>query len=239
MNKKTIPTYDAIAHNFAKSRKNMSWGELDYFVEKYLPKNNNFSILDVGCGSGRLLEQLSYHWRLPNEYLGVDNSEVMITEAKNNFDDSMFLLLDMKNIKNLAPQKFDYIFFIASLHHQKFLKERIETLIQAGKILKENGKIFLTNWALESPINKEKFAKSKIIWTQEDFDNETDFLQKQEENNRFGTSDYSIKFGEFFRYYHCFNIQELEFLFSQANLKIVENRLFDNKRNFISVLEKK
>lgn len=47
--------YDNFAKTFAKSRKNMSWGELDAIIED-IDKNNFYRIIDIGCGSGRFLE---------------------------------------------------------------------------------------------------------------------------------------------------------------------------------------
>jgi hypothetical protein len=80
----------------------------------------------------------------------------------------------------------------------------------------------MTNWALNSPLNYDKYLASKIAW----------------ENSTFWSSDYSIKIGEFMRYYHCFSLDELESLSAESGLSVIENRLFDNERNFITILEK-
>jgi hypothetical protein len=49
MNKKNfIKNYDNIAKKFAKSRKNMKWEEITYFIEKYFPLEfEKISVLDV------------------------------------------------------------------------------------------------------------------------------------------------------------------------------------------------
>jgi len=49
--------YDNIAKDFSKSRKNMKWEEVNYFISSYLSDFENKDFLDIGCGSGRLLEQ--------------------------------------------------------------------------------------------------------------------------------------------------------------------------------------
>jgi peroxiredoxin family protein len=93
---------------------------------------------------------------------------------------------------------------------------------KAKDLLEENWKIFMTNWALNSELNNEKYKNSQI---------------KNSKNN-FWSLDYNIKIGKFDRFYHCFNLKELEFLAKNSWLKIIENRLFENNRNFITILEK-
>ena len=75
--------YDNIAKDFSKSRKNMKWEEIDYFISSYLGDFENKNFLDVWCGSGRLLEQFSNSFDIAKiNYLGVDLSIGMIDEAK-------------------------------------------------------------------------------------------------------------------------------------------------------------
>lgn len=244
MQKNFIKNYDAIARWFAKSRKNMKWDEIDYFVEKYFPeRQNEISVLDVWCGSWRLYEQFCSMdflderiWHI--DYFWVDLSPAMIEEAGKNFISDMFMVLDMENIDELEGNNFDFVFFIASFHHKKFLRERLKTMKNLEKILKPWSLVFLTNWALTSEVNKEKFKNSEISFIENDFENIADFEEKQKEK-QFWSKDFSIKFWEFYRYYHSFTLEELEFIFKEANFEIVENRLFDNWRNFISVLRKK
>ena len=240
MNKTFIQTYDKIAKWFSKSRKNMKWEEINYFLEKYFlktEKKEKISILDVWCWSWRLLEQIAeITWRNDFDYLWVDSSIEMINEAKINFPSHNFQLLDMENLDKLQWKEFDFVFFIASFHHKMFLKQREKTLLYLKNILKKDSVIFLTNWALDSEINKEKFKNSEVVFTKKDFQNESDFEEKQKEKD-FQSKDFSIKFSWFYRYYHCFTLEELDFLFKKADFEIIENRLFDNWRNFISILK--
>ena len=233
--KNFIKNYDNIAKKFSNSRKNMKWEEIDYFLEKYFTENKKVSVLDVGCWSARLLEHISEKFEI--EYLWVDLSPEMIIQAKKNFPKQNFEVLDMQELQKLEPQKFDFVFFIASFHHKKFLRERIETLEKLKNLLWEKSIVFMTNWALDSEINKEKYSFSEINFTKEDFENIEDFEEKQKEK-KFKSKDFSIKFWEFYRYYHCFTLEELEFLFKKNDFQIIENRLFDNKRNFISIFKK-
>jgi SAM-dependent methyltransferase len=63
---------------------------------------------------------------------------------------------------NKVEKKFDYIFFIASFHHLDLIETRLDVLKKAKNLLKENGNIFMANWALNSELNKEKYSNSKI-----------------------------------------------------------------------------
>ena len=112
-------SYDNFASTFSHSRKNLKWGEIEYFVEymKNKSKDGNISILDVGCGNGRFLETLEASG-LPYFYLGIDESSGMIEEAKKLHPGNDFKVLDMNVISELSKsEKYDFIVFIASFHH--------------------------------------------------------------------------------------------------------------------------
>lgn len=211
--------YDHFAETFAKSRKNMAWGELDAILAD-ISENNFTKILDVGSGSGRFLEfYKKYFEKFPEYYLGVDNSEKIIWEAKKSFPEADFLVAEMSEIdkfflKNFykKTEKFDAIVFLASFHHicDENIREKI--LQNMYEILAENGRIYLTNWNLRG---QEKYQKNEASpW------------------------EFFIKIGEFERYYHGFTLDELEKIFQKNNFKIIKNEIFEGRRNFLSILEK-
>ena len=217
-----MPTdYNKYAKTFAQSRRNMKWAELEYFFSK-IGKNEN--ILDVACGSGRLLEQYkNYFWNPPHRYLGIDISVLLIWEAKNNFPEQNFEIWDMRNLSRKTwNKKYDIIFCIAGLHHLESVAEREGALWEMYKALKQWGKIYMTNWSLHTWDNFEKYRSSQI-W---------------DSKNSFWSFDYTIKIGEFSRFYHSFSLQELEYLALQNELKIQENQIFETWRNIVSIFEK-
>jgi hypothetical protein len=112
---------------------------------------------------------------------------------------------------------------IASFHHLKNTQEKIDVLKNIFNLLENNWKVFITCWALESKINLEKYKSSKIEWSK----------------NEFWNYDYNIKIWENSRFYHCFSIEELEKLFMNTWFKILENFLFENDKNYVSIIEKK
>lgn len=213
--------YNNFASTFSKSRENMKWEEIDYFLDFLLKENLNWiSILDIWCWNGRLLEHIEKDRGISiANYLWTDLSVWLIEEAKKLHPNHKFEVLNMLSISNIKD-KFDCIFFIASFHHLHTIDERIEVLKEAKKLLTSNWTIFMTNWALNSELNGEKY-KNSIIGNSK---------------NEFWSQDYNIKIGKFTRFYHSFSLEELEYLFKEAWFEIVENRLFDNGRNFVSVV---
>jgi SAM-dependent methyltransferase len=227
----------------------MKWEEIEYFLTKYAPF---WGVLDVGCGNGRFFWELKNQENSFGNYLWIDTSEKLLEEAHKLYpvipahagiyekDKPLFLkdsettlewyqgtkfsfqLLDMRNLSQLANHSFDNIFFIASFHHLEYIEERIQVLQNTKNILKTWGKVFLTNWALESDFNQSKYSQSKIPWSE----------------NEFWGTDFQIKIGEFQRYYHSFTLDELEYFSKKAWFQMIENRLFDTEKNFITILQK-
>lgn len=81
----TQNSYSQIANSFADSR-NSSWAEIDEAIKKYVKPGDK--ILDLGCGSGRLLKSLknvipdSDPGSIPFSYLGIDNCSALIAKAQ-------------------------------------------------------------------------------------------------------------------------------------------------------------
>jgi len=215
--------YDNFAKTFSNSRKNMKWEEIDYFLDNYIEKKDNIKILDIWCGNGRLLSHIKGNEIYKSiDYTWVDLSDWLIREAQEIHPENNFYKVDMLNLSSIE-EKFDYIFFIASFHHLNSTKDRKKVIKSIKKILKDDWIIFMTNCCLRSEINLIKYEKSII-------DNS---------KNTYWSYDYHIKIWNFIRYYHCFSIEELEFLFINENFELIENREFENKKNIISIIKNK
>lgn len=79
-------------------------------VEMLAPKQGEH-ILDIGCGTGELSQQISEHCQ---EVVGIDQSANMVAQARENYPALTFLELDAASF-NLDRQ-FDAIFSNATLH---------------------------------------------------------------------------------------------------------------------------
>ncbi len=204
--------YDDYAKTFSNSRKEMKWKEISSLMQN-IPTSGLLSVLDVWCWSWRLIPYLKE--RNPGiNYLWTDLSEWMISEAKRNFPDEKFLVLDMSDLSKL-DSKYDFIFLIASYHHLNSPDIRLDVL----KILHEKlvvwWKLLMTNWNLLSEENLSKYSWMRII-----------------------DNDFNIKIWSFHRYYHAFTLEELEILSLKADFKIKSNYFSDDNRNILTVLEK-
>ena len=215
-------SYDAFASTFSESRKNLRWGEIEYFME-YIKNHSSgkVSILDIGCGNGRFLETLETSG-LPYSYLGIDESSGMIDEARKLHPENNFKVLDMNHLEWLLDSgisqkrsnSYQFIIFIASFHHLHTKEERKEVLLKAKKFLSPGGIIMMTNWNLMGNTLFSKYEKS-YEWN----------------------GDFGIKIGAYNRYYHGFTLEELESLFRESEFAIIENRVFENEKNIISLIK--
>lgn len=218
-----MTNYDYFAETFSRSRKNMKWEEIDYFISSYLSDTKWKSILDIWCGSGRLLQQFSNDFDIDTiNYLWLDLSDEILNEARTTYSNKEFLNIDMSSIEAIKNRKFDYIFFIASFHHLENIEGRLEVLEKSFNLLNKDWKIFLTNWSLNSWLNKDKYEKSIVTHSE----------------NEFWSLDYNIKIWKYQRFYHWFSLKELEYLFQERWFEIIENREFENQKNFVSIIKK-
>jgi tRNA (uracil-5-)-methyltransferase TRM9 len=205
--------YDAFATTFSNSRKNHPWPELEAIITD-MKQSGVVSILDVGCGNGRCIEEAEKLWYHVEVYLGTDNSRGMIEEARKLHTGYHFEVCDMIDIWTVTTERsFDAIVFLASFHHLTTREDRIKTLKEAQKILTPEGKIYMTNWNL---LEQPRYADAHL-----------------------GNGEFSIKIGEYNRYYHGFTLGELAELFEETWYNILDHRVFEGGRNIYSILSKK
>ncbi len=226
---KTREDYNRIAQYFADTRKYI-WPELEEF-KKYIKDGQ--SILDWGCGSGRLVFLLQ---NKEVNYVGTDQSDKLLKIARKNFkkeikDGWVKFFSTAAKKKKFPANFFDLVFMIASFHHLPDKPSRLGLLVDVYKQLKPKGKLIITVWNLESD-----WAKGKINsgW------------------QKIGENDFLIPWknpeGEILahRYYHHFPKEELGGLLTEAGFKIErldygeQTNWSDKKggRNLIAVVRK-
>ena len=212
--------YNNFAKTFSNSRKNMKWEEIEYFLS-FLEWKEKLNILDIWCWNGRLYSELEKNNINYSNYLGVDLSKELLIEAKKLHKNTEFEELNMLKL-NTLHNKYNVVFFIASFHHLNNIDDRIDVLKKTYDLLDKWWIVFFTNWSLNSELNKKRYNDAIISWSE----------------NNFWSLDYNIKLWWNDRYYHSFDLKELNYLFNEVWFEIIENREFDNKRNFISILKK-
>jgi SAM-dependent methyltransferase len=69
------------------------------------------SLLDVGCGTARLLDEIKASGRTDTTYTGIDLSPVLIKAALSKHPESKFIQGDPFDVDNLWSRGFDYVIF--------------------------------------------------------------------------------------------------------------------------------
>ncbi len=218
--------YEEIAEDFSETRKKYLWPELIKLASEI---EDGDSVLDVGCGNGRLLEALKDK---KINYVGLDNSDKLIKLAREKYGSQdfqflifnfQFLVGDILKLENLIQKNFDCIFCIAVLHHIPGEDLRLKVLENLKEKLADSGKIILTVWNLWSRKKFRnfifKFALLKLIGRSKmDF---SDILFDWKDSDGKAVSQ---------RYYHAFNIYELKKIIKKAGLNI--EKIYKDKYNY-------
>ena len=129
-----VSYYNALAKSYDADRFGNSYGEFIDRQERYilnrLLSNKEKCIVDMACGSGRLLNYATH---------GVDASAEMVAIAKEKFQDKEIILSDAENL----PFPDRSVNTIISFHFFMHLDtEKIKTILkECHRVLKPNGRI--------------------------------------------------------------------------------------------------
>lgn len=139
--------------------KNLSWGylylaRLQRVVE--IVRSWEFStLLDVGCGDGRLLHEL--HQALPGMRLtGIDFSDSPLRFARAFNPDLEFIRGDIADDRSLIPQKYDVITLVEVIEH--IPPEKLDAFIEAvSRRLNPSGRLLITTPTDNIPVSKKHY----------------------------------------------------------------------------------
>ncbi|MFA6296071.1 MAG: class I SAM-dependent methyltransferase [Patescibacteria group bacterium] len=200
---KTKQDYKSLAKEFSATRA-FSWQELEDLV-KFIKPNQN--VLDAGCGNGRLYQLLK---NKNIKYLGIDNSEALINEAKTKYQFGNFRQMDLLD-QHFEAETFDIIFCIAALQHIPSKEFRLQVLRDFYHILKPNSYLLMTNWNL---------WQAKYFWQTIKYS----FLSIAGKHKELDLKDvympWKARFGVVDRYYHAFTKKELASLLQEVGFKV-------------------
>jgi ubiquinone/menaquinone biosynthesis C-methylase UbiE len=198
-----VKTYNEIAEHFDVTRV-WPWKECTEFT-KTMPKNS--LILDLGCGTGRHCKMILQH---DNKVVGIDISKKQLGITKKKNKKAMLVMGDVVNIP-FKDKVFDAVLFIATLHHLNRETERIKSLKELERVLKNKGNALISVWAYEQERFKGKKKDVFVSWT---------------------TNDGRI----YQRFCHLFIKNELEDLIKKSNLKLIKSfRSGDNYFGIVSI----
>lgn len=213
--------YREIATQFDVTRKKYVWPELEKLLA-FL--HDGDSVLDVGCGNGRLLENVG---NKKISYLGLDSSEALIEIAKKNYPDNDFKVLDILKLETLN-QKYNLVISVAVLHHLPSKELRLKSLEQLKAVSAPQGKIIFSVWKIW-PNKKYWKYLLKNIWDVITFRSDLEFgdlLFPWKDNQGNALSE---------RYYHAFTKGGLKRLLSAAGFK--KFKLYSDKHNYWVIID--
>lgn len=119
-------------------------------VRRSVPPGSG-DLLDVGCGRGLLARELSGPGR---RVLGLDPSAEMVDaarEANSGVQGLEFVEGDFLTAVELAPDSFDFVCFVASLHHM----DQGRALAKAAEILRPGGRLVVIGLARAATLREE------------------------------------------------------------------------------------
>lgn len=208
---KTAEDYKKISKEFIQTRKR-PWSSFFGF-KKYV--KNNDKVLDVGCGTGRLVETFK---GTDVEYVGFDISDDEIDYAKKTYGPFLkippkFIIHNMVDFPwSFENESFDVVFIIAVFHHIPSEALRQEVLKEILRVLKPGGKLIMTNWNLRSFWAVKKFWPEilRTIFPHKGLDR-GDFFAPWKRGKKV------------FRFYHSFSLREIRNEVKAAGFDILEN----------------
>ena len=147
----TNVVYEKIAIDFDRTRYKM-WPSVKKFMDK-IPKNN--LVIDLGCGNGKNMINYS-----ELEFIAIDNcTEFLKIVNKKNKKNIKTIQGDIRKIP-LEDNISNYLVCVAVFHHLYKKDDRIKCLNEIQRVVKTNGQILITLWAMEQPNSKRnKFSK--------------------------------------------------------------------------------
>lgn len=185
---KNKEVWDNIAKEYRGYHRKL-WSPVKDFI-----KNNKGVFLDIGCGNFPTHSS-------KKEIIGLDISLEQLKLGKGKRVQGNMISLPFKS------KTFDNVLFIASLHN---IKQRKKALKEANRVLKNNGKIFISVW---NRFQKRFFPKNLI------------------------TSKITLPFGKYPRYYHLYSKVSLKKDVKHSGFEII--KILKEKNNIFLIGTKK
>jgi len=129
--------FDGLAHIYDefKEKNQYYYNYIKSLVSELTAKFSYYSVLDIGCGTGEILDSLS-----PKTGFGVDISPEMVSLAKKKFKKYNFIASDFDNLD--FKGKFDLILVIDVIEHLGSINKSLSIM---RKFSKESTKIIISS----------------------------------------------------------------------------------------------
>jgi len=170
------------------------------WIEKLSREWKPGKILEIGCGNCRNLLLFA---KAGFDCYGVDFSQEMLNYAKKYIKKHNFKVKLRKARAEKLPfanESFDYILYIAVLHHIQSKEDRKKSLQEIKRVLKHEGQMYISVW---NKLIKRFILKPKNYYV-----------------------PWSVKGKIYYRYYYLFTYWELRRLLKKAGFKIIKGSGF-------------
>lgn len=218
---KTRVDYDRIALSFSETR------ERTYDLQPLVRDvKGGESVLDVGCGNGRLLDVLP----VGVHYIGCDTSVAMIEIAGKrhvvSLPNARFAMCDVLALP-FPDASFDHVFALAVLHHIPSDGLRQQAVRELARVIKPGGRITITVWNLRSLYWLRRYRLWRLLFGAhpKGYDRGDCLIPW-----RRGLAEPVM------RYVHAWAYEELRRILTDAGLRVI---VASRGRNFTIVAEKK
>lgn len=217
--------YRDFAESFSETRSEPQPGFFD--LEKHLGSTAG-SLLDVGCGEGRLGRFLLERGRIV-AYDGIDGSEALLEFARRGHD-GRFWHRDLAQANALRDiSQYDNIACLAVLQHIPGRENRVGLMTAMGEHLRPNGRLIVSTWQF---MTSERQRKKITDWPEAGL--QPELLE---------VNDYLLTWnrgGRGLRYVSYIDELEMQALSREAGLRLLATFRADGREgdlNLYSVLE--
>ncbi|CAL7935142.1 unnamed protein product [Xylocopa violacea] len=230
--------YDQISNHFDETR-HRQWPNVSKFLQSL---NIGDVVLDVGCGNGKYLHQQKHIFKI-----GCDRSYnlMKICRSKN-----LEVLLSDCLYLPYKDNSLDAVICIAVIHHLSTHERRKQAIRELARILRLNGKCLIYVWAKEQEKDSTRTAylrcnnakKEENVSCTQQLTEYGVSLPIHENRTKFLSNDMLVPWkrkggGNFLRYYHVFEENELSELCSKVP-EFITKEVYYDQGNWCTILQK-
>lgn len=164
LEKNSVAEFSKWAGNYDNNLATFTFKQTNAKITSTLNPKKNSSLLDVGCGSGILLDQLDTLNR-SMKLFGIDITPPMVEVAKKKFVNRPSVQISQASAINLPfnDEFFDYVTCASSFHHHPDQKKSLSEMV---RVLKPGGTVLILDMCVDGIIRK-LFAKLENIYHNE------------------------------------------------------------------------
>ena len=144
------------------------WSDLISAVMKNKPKNENFKVLELGCGAGA---NIPFFTSLDADYYAIEGSEEIVKKLHKKYPQYKNNIIVGDFTKKIPNEKFDLIIDRASLTHNNQMAIN-QCLNLCYEQLSHSGKFIGIDWFSTKCSDYKKGKQAEDVWTKFDFEEE-------------------------------------------------------------------